>query len=46
MMFDLDRFKAVDDTYGRAVGDDVIRKFSEVAAAVLRPNDVFGRIGG
>jgi diguanylate cyclase (GGDEF)-like protein len=46
MMFDLDRFKAVNDTYGHAVGDDVIRKFCEVAAAALRPNDVFGRIGG
>ncbi len=46
MMFDLDRFKAVNDTYGHAVGDDVIRKFCEVAAAALRPDDVFGRIGG
>ncbi len=46
MMFDLDRFKAVNDTYGHAVGDDVIRKFCEVAAAALRPDDVFGRLGG
>jgi len=46
VMFDLDRFKAVNDTYGHAVGDDVIRKFCEVAAAALRPDDVFGRIGG
>jgi diguanylate cyclase (GGDEF)-like protein len=46
MMFDLDRFKAVNDTYGHTVGDDVIRKFCEVAAKALRPNDVFGRLGG
>ena len=46
MMFDLDRFKAVNDTHGHAVGDDVLRKFSEVLAKALRPNDVFGRIGG
>ncbi len=46
MMFDLDRFKAVNDTYGHAVGDDVIRKFCEVAAAALRLDEVFGRIGG
>jgi diguanylate cyclase (GGDEF)-like protein len=46
MMFDLDRFKAVNDTYGHAVGDAVIRKFSEVAAAALRPNDALGRLGG
>ena len=46
MMFDLDRFKAVNDRYGHAVGDAVIRKFCEVTAAALRPNDLFGRIGG
>jgi diguanylate cyclase (GGDEF)-like protein len=46
MMFDLDRFKAVNDRHGHAVGDAVIRKFCEVAIAALRPNDVFGRVGG
>jgi diguanylate cyclase (GGDEF)-like protein len=46
MMFDLDRFKTVNDTYGHAVGDAVIRKFCEVTAAALWPSDVFGRIGG
>jgi diguanylate cyclase (GGDEF)-like protein len=46
MMFDLDRFKVVNDTYGHAVGDAVITRFCEIAAATLRPNDVFGRIGG
>ena len=28
------------------MGDTVIRKFCEVTAAALRPNDVFGRLGG
>jgi len=46
MMFDLDRFKAVNDKYGHATGDAVIRKFCEVTNAALRPNDVFGRMGG
>jgi diguanylate cyclase (GGDEF)-like protein len=46
MMFDLDRFKAVNDRYGHAVGDAVIRKFCEIVTAALRPNDVFGRFGG
>jgi diguanylate cyclase (GGDEF)-like protein len=46
MMFDLDRFKAVNDAYGHAVGDGVIRKFCEVAAAALRPNDALSRLGG
>jgi diguanylate cyclase (GGDEF)-like protein len=46
MMFDLDRFKSINDRHGHAVGDAVLRKFCEVAAAALRPNDVFGRMGG
>jgi diguanylate cyclase (GGDEF)-like protein len=46
MMFDLDWFKAINDTHGHAVGDAVIRKFCEVIATALRPSDVFGRIGG
>jgi diguanylate cyclase (GGDEF)-like protein len=46
MVFDLDRFKSINDTHGHAVGDDVIKMFCEVALDVLRPNEVFGRIGG
>ena len=46
MMFDLDRFKVVNDTYGHATGDAVIRKFCEVVGAMVRPNDMFGRVGG
>ena len=46
MMFDLDRFKLINDTYGHAAGDAVIRRFCETATAVLRVNDVFGRLGG
>jgi diguanylate cyclase (GGDEF)-like protein len=46
MMFDLDRFKAINDTHGHAVGDAVIQMFCDVTTATLRPNDVFGRLGG
>jgi diguanylate cyclase (GGDEF)-like protein len=46
IMCDLDRFKLINDTHGHAIGDAVIKKFSEIAADTLWPNDVFGRIGG
>jgi diguanylate cyclase (GGDEF)-like protein len=45
-MFDLDKFKRINDEHGHATGDAVIRKFCEVTAAALRPDDVFGRLGG
>jgi diguanylate cyclase (GGDEF)-like protein len=45
-MFDLDRFKAINDRHGHAVGDAVIMKFCEVTVTVLRPTDLFARMGG
>jgi diguanylate cyclase (GGDEF)-like protein len=44
--FDLDHFKAINDTHGHGVGDRVLRIFAETAVAMLRPADWFGRIGG
>lgn len=46
LLFDIDHFKRVNDTFGHATGDCVIRHFSTVATAVLGGDAVFGRIGG
>jgi diguanylate cyclase (GGDEF)-like protein len=46
VMFDLDRFKAINDTHGHSAGDEVIRRFVRVARDGMRPGDVFGRLGG
>ncbi len=45
-MLDLDHFKSVNDTYGHAVGDLVLKRFASLALATLRSSDIVGRIGG
>ena len=46
IMFDLDQFKRINDRYGHHAGDEVLTAFCKVATTYLRPNDLFGRIGG
>jgi len=46
LLLDLDRFKQVNDTAGHQAGDRVLRAFSDLAAASMRPGDLFGRLGG
>ncbi len=46
IMFDLDHFKWVNDTYGHATGDGVLRAFAATVQSSLRPADLFGRYGG
>jgi diguanylate cyclase (GGDEF)-like protein len=46
LMLDIDFFKRVNDTYGHAVGDEVLRQLATRAQATLRAGDLFGRWGG
>ena len=46
IMFDIDHFKNVNDTYGHQAGDEVIRVVSHQLSNSLRKTDVAGRYGG
>jgi diguanylate cyclase (GGDEF)-like protein len=46
LLFDLDGFKHINDTFGHHVGDQILTAFCGVATAALRPDDLFGRLGG
>ena len=46
LMVDIDHFKAINDTYGHAVGDEAIAAVADAIRACLRQQDVAGRYGG
>ena len=45
-LFDIDHFKRVNDRYGHAIGDEVLKAFASAARQVVRQNDMVARIGG
>jgi len=45
-MIDLDHFKRVNDTFGHAAGDAVLRAFAATVHEAMRTTDIFGRYGG
>lgn len=46
VIFDIDHFKAINDTWGHAAGDLVLASLGELCRSTLRSHDIFGRIGG
>ncbi len=46
LLFDLDHFKAVNDRFGHAVGDETLKLFASVVSTNLRLNDLIARLGG
>ncbi len=46
LMFDLDHFKSINDTFGHAVGDDVLRLFACTLRSSMRADDIIARLGG
>jgi diguanylate cyclase (GGDEF)-like protein len=46
IMFDLDHFKNINDTYGHSVGDNMLERVAQVTHAQLRDVDIIGRYGG
>jgi diguanylate cyclase (GGDEF)-like protein len=46
MMFDIDHFKKVNDTYGHQAGDEVIRTTARLLLDSIRSTDIAGRYGG
>ncbi len=46
LMVDIDRFKTLNDTYGHATGDDVLRAVASAIVSAVREDDVPARFGG
>ncbi|MBT9514210.1 MAG: EAL domain-containing protein, partial [Acidovorax sp.] len=46
LLLNLDRFKDVNDSYGHATGDEVLKHIARQVQSALRPGDVLGRMAG
>ncbi|OGQ08208.1 MAG: hypothetical protein A3G32_08690 [Deltaproteobacteria bacterium RIFCSPLOWO2_12_FULL_40_28] len=46
IMFDIDHFKLLNDTYGHLAGDLVLQQIAKAVATCIRTDDVFARFGG
>ena len=46
ILFDIDRFKSINDTYGHGAGDFVLKAFARTMKGELRALDIAGRYGG
>lgn len=46
IMFDIDHFKAVNDTFGHSRGDQVLKEISRIVSENIRETDFFARWGG
>lgn len=46
VLFDVDHFKSINDTYGHLIGDKVLQNLTTIIKHFLQINDLFGRYGG
>jgi len=46
VMIDIDKFKAINDTYGHPLGDKVIISVTDTISSFLKDDTIFGRLGG
>ncbi len=46
LMFDIDHFKKINDTYGHPAADSVLKELAQIVRRTLRTSDVFARYGG
>ena len=46
LMFDLDKFKSINDRFGHATGDSVLKVFAQTVQSSTRASDIVARLGG